>query len=136
MSEIILAGPIALTTPALHEAVRREIPIAWMSSGFWFLATTGARGPRSATARRAQYGAAADPARALRFAQELVAARIRNQCTLLRRSWRCEAGGRETVLARLRRSISERCPTCSLTQPGYSARLTMRAGPDGRQPTR
>jgi CRISP-associated protein Cas1 len=102
VSELVLAGPVALTTPALHEAVRREIPIAWMSSGFWFLATTGARGPRSAAARRAQYAAAADPVRAQRFARELVAAKIRNQRTLLRRNWRGEAAGREAVIERLR----------------------------------
>src|SRR5262249_12008059 len=102
VSELILAGPVSLTTPALHEVVRREIPIAWLSSGFWFLATTGARGPRSAMARRAQYEAAADPTRALRFARELVAAKIRNQRTLLRRNWRGEAGEREAVMERLR----------------------------------
>jgi CRISPR-associated exonuclease Cas4/CRISPR-associated protein Cas1 len=102
VSELILAGPVALTTPALHEAVRREIPIVWMSSGFWFLATTGARGPRSAAARWAQYEAAADPARGLRFARELVAAKIRNQRTLLRRNWRGDAGRREAVMERLR----------------------------------
>jgi CRISPR-associated exonuclease Cas4/CRISPR-associated protein Cas1 len=61
VSELILTGPVALTTPALHEAVRREIAIAWMSSGFWFLATTGTRGPRSAAARRAQYEAVGRP---------------------------------------------------------------------------
>ncbi len=102
VSELIIAGPVVLTTPALHEAVRREIPIAWMSSGFWFLATTGARGPRSATARRAQYEAAGDPARALRFACELVAAKIRNQRTLLRRNWRGNPDGRDEVMERLR----------------------------------
>jgi CRISPR-associated exonuclease Cas4/CRISPR-associated protein Cas1 len=102
VSELILVGPVALTTPALHEAVRREIPIVWMSSGAWFLATTGARGPRSAAARRAQYEVAADSARALRFARQLVGAKIRNQRTLLRRNWRGEAGGREALMERLR----------------------------------
>ena len=101
VSELILTGPVGLTTPALHEAARRDIPIAWMSSGFWFLATTGGRGPRSAVARRAQYEAAADPARALRFARELVGAKIRNQRTLLRRNWRGETAAREAVMERL-----------------------------------
>ncbi len=102
VSELVLAGPVSLTTPALHEAVRREIPIAWMSSGFWFLATTGSRGPRSAVARRAQYEATADAGRALRFARDLVAAKIRNQRTLLRRNWRGDAAEREGLLERLR----------------------------------
>ena len=109
VSELVLAGPVSLTTPALHEAVRREIPIAWMSSGFWFLATTGARGPRSAGARRAQYAAAADPQAALRFARTLVVAKIRNQRTLLRRNWRGQAEAREVAIDRLRR-LAERAP--------------------------
>ena len=109
VSELVLAGPVSLTTPALHEAVRREIPIAWMSSGFWFLATTGARGPRGAGARRAQYAAAADPQAALRFARTLVAAKIRNQRTLLRRNWRGQAEAREVAIDRLRR-LAERAP--------------------------
>jgi CRISPR-associated exonuclease Cas4/CRISPR-associated protein Cas1 len=108
VSELVLAGPVGLTTPALHEAARRDIPIAWMSSGFWFVATTGGRGPRSAGARRAQYAAAADPAAALRFARALVAAKIRNQRTMLRRNWRGD-GARDAILDRLKRLV-ERAP--------------------------
>ena len=93
VSELVLAGPVSLTTPALHEASRRDIPIAWMSSGFWFIATTGGRGPGSASVRRAQYAAAANSAVSLRFARALVAAKIRNQRTMLRRNWR--GGGAE-----------------------------------------
>ena len=55
VSELVLAGPVSLSTPALHALVREEIPIAWMSSGFWFVAITGARGPRSAHVREGQY---------------------------------------------------------------------------------
>jgi len=88
ISELALAGPIALTTPAMHELLRRDIPVAWMSSGFWFLGSTGAQGPRSAAVRTAQYACAADPARRLAFARDLVNAKIRNQRTILRRNWR------------------------------------------------
>lgn len=109
VSELVLAGPVGLTTPALHEAARRDIPIAWMSSGFWFIASTGGRGPRSAGARRAQYAAAADPAAALRFARALVTAKIRNQRTILRRNWRSGDDAREAVLERLKR-LAERAP--------------------------
>lgn len=72
----------------MHELLRREVPIAWMSSGFWFLGSTGPHGPRSAVSRTAQYAAAVDPLRRLAFARELVAAKIRNQRTMLRRNWR------------------------------------------------
>ncbi len=79
VSELVLAGPVSLTTPAMHELLRRETPVAWASSGFWFLGATGGQGPRSAAVRTAQYAAAADPTRRLAFAKALVAAKIKNQ---------------------------------------------------------
>lgn len=101
VSELILAGPVSLTTPTMHELLRRDIPVAWMSSGFWFLGSTGAQGPRSATIRTAQYAFAAAEPRRLAFARTLVAAKIRNSRTLLRRNWRGESGARGPVLDRL-----------------------------------
>jgi CRISPR-associated exonuclease Cas4/CRISPR-associated protein Cas1 len=91
VSDLILAGPVSLSTPALHALARAEVPVAWMSSGFWFLASTGGRGPRGAAARTAQFALRADPARRLAFARELVAAKLRNQRTILRRNWRDRA---------------------------------------------
>ncbi len=52
--------------------------------------------------RQAQCDTASEPARALRFARELIAAKIRNQRTLLRRNWRSDAARREDVIERLR----------------------------------
>lgn len=101
ISELVLAGPVALTTPAVHELLRRNTPIAWMSSGFWFLGSTGAQGPRSAAIRTAQYAAAADVTRRLAFARELVTAKIRNQRTMLRRNWRGPDDERAPLIARL-----------------------------------
>ncbi|HUZ11869.1 MAG TPA: CRISPR-associated endonuclease Cas1 [Caulobacteraceae bacterium] len=101
ISELILAGPVGLTTPAMHELLRRETPVAWTSSGFWFLGATGGHGPRSAAIRTVQYALAADPGRRLAFARDLVAAKIRNQRTFLRRNWRGEAGARGPVIDRL-----------------------------------
>lgn len=101
ISELVLAGPVSLTTPAVHELLRRETPIAWMSSGFWFLGSTGGQGPRSATIRTAQYAVAQDEVRALSFARELVAAKIKNQRTILRRNWRGTEVERSPLLQRL-----------------------------------
>lgn len=101
ISELVLAGPVSLTTPAVHELLRRQTPVAWMSSGFWFLGSTGAEGPRSAAIRTAQYAAAADEKRRLSFARDLVSAKIRNQRTILRRNWRGPDDGRGPILARL-----------------------------------
>ncbi len=86
VSELVVAGPVSVSTPAIHELLRQGRPVAWMSSGFWFLGSTGVQGPRSALARTAQYAKAADSAFALRFSRGLVAAKIKNQRTLLRRN--------------------------------------------------
>lgn len=101
ISELVLAGPVSLTTPAVHELLRRETPLAWMSSGFWFLGSTGGQGPKSAKIRAAQYAAADDKTRALSFARELVAAKIKNQRTILRRNWRGADEARGPLLERL-----------------------------------
>ena len=102
-SELVLAGPVSLSTPALHALVKEEIPIAWMSSGFWFIATTGARGPRSAHAREGQYAARADAFRRLLFARDLVRAKLRNQRTIMRRNWRGNEAEREHATETLKR---------------------------------
>lgn len=47
VSELVLAGPVSITTPTVHELLRRDVPVAWTSSGFWFLGTTGGGSPRS-----------------------------------------------------------------------------------------
>lgn len=103
VSELVLAGPVSLSTPALHALVKEEIPIAWMSSGFWFIATTGARGPRSAHAREGQYAARADAFRRLLFARDLVRAKLRNQRTIMRRNWRGNEAEREHATETLKR---------------------------------
>jgi CRISPR-associated exonuclease Cas4/CRISPR-associated protein Cas1 len=105
VSELVLAGPVALTTPAVHELLRREVPVAWLSTGFWFLGTTGQQGPRSAAIRTAQYAAAADPRQRLDFARHLVGAKIRNSRTMLRRNWRGEAEARTVLMDRLVRLL-------------------------------
>ena len=132
VSELVLAGPVSLTTPAVHELLRRDVPIAWMSSGFWYLGSTGGQGPRSA-AVRTQYAFAADPARRLAFCRALVAAKIRNCRTLLRRNWRGEAGDRGAVLARLAllADRSERAPDTAtlLGLEGEAAAVYFRAIP-------
>ena len=102
VSELVLAGPVGLynTRPARGGAT----PNSHCLDEFRLLVPhqSGGHGPRSAAARRAQYEAAGDPARALRFARELVGAKIRNQRTFLRRNWRGETDPREAVMERLR----------------------------------
>lgn len=133
VSELILAGPVSLSTPALHALARADVPVTWMSSGFWVLAGTGGRGPRSAANRMAQYAARDDPLRRLAFARALVEAKLRNQRTLLRRNWRGPAVERDAVLERLARlvprAVAARDLQTLLGLEGDGAALYFRAFP-------
>lgn len=134
ISELILAGPVALSTPALHALLRAEVPVAWMSTGFWLLGTTGGRSPRSATARIAQYRLREAPNPRLAFARTLVDAKLRNQRTFLRRNWRGSAEDREAALGQLAH-ILQRLPQVSdmgelLGHEGAAAALYFRAWPN------
>lgn len=133
VSELVLAGPISLTTPALHELLRRDVPVAWMSSGFWFLGSTGGQGPKSAATKAAQYARAADQTARLTVARGLVAAKIKNQRTILRRNWRGPAAERTQPLDRLKR-LAEKAPHVGrldalLGLEGEAAALYFRAFP-------
>jgi CRISPR-associated endonuclease Cas1/CRISPR-associated protein Cas4 len=88
VSQVVLQGGVYLTTPALHELMARGIPVTWLSHGGWFLGHTAGLGHKNAELRVAQYRASFDAAHCLRLARDLVAAKIRNQRTLLRRNWK------------------------------------------------
>lgn len=88
VSQVVLQGGVYLTSPALHELMSRDIPVTWLSHGGWFLGHTVGVGHKNVELRTAQYRASFDAAHCLRLARDLVAAKIRNQRTLLRRNWK------------------------------------------------
>lgn len=108
IAELVLWGPVVLTTPALHALMERQIPVSWLSSGGWLMGHTTGTGTKGIDARIAQHRAAADPAEALRHARSLVVAKIRNQRTMLRRNWKGGDPPDET-LARMKR-LAEAAP--------------------------
>jgi len=89
----VLIGAVDVTAPTLHELMRREIPVSWYTGGGWFLGHTTGTGHRNVELRTAQYRASFDPVFCLRFARGLVASKLRNGRTLLRRNWRGEPAG-------------------------------------------
>jgi len=106
ISEVGLYGPVSVTTPALHELFRRDIPVAWYSTGGWFLGRASAPGRRALDTRIAQFRIAADPLAARRIAAGLVAAKVRNQRTMLRRNWKAtDSAERHGLLARLKHLV-------------------------------
>ncbi|MGH8729482.1 MAG: CRISPR-associated endonuclease Cas4g/Cas1g [Burkholderiales bacterium] len=88
VSQLVLMGSIYVTTPTLHELMSRGIPVSWHSFGGWFFGHTIGTGHKNVEIRTAQYRASFDDAICLRIARGLVAAKIQNQRTLLRRNWK------------------------------------------------
>ena len=105
VSQVALFGQVSVTTPALHALMRAEIPVSWFSTGGWFLGHTFGTGSRNVAIREAQYQTAFDEQRSLAFARDLIAAKVRNSRTMLRRNWRVEQDDKtkRDVLARLKR---------------------------------
>lgn len=101
VSDVALFGNVSITTPALAALLEREIPVTFHSYGGWFRGIAQGLGHRNVEVRTAQYRMSFDAAACLRFARELVAAKITNQRTMLRRNWRGEAASRQAVLDRL-----------------------------------
>lgn len=88
VSQLVLYGHSTLTTPALHECMRRDIPVTYLSFGGWFLGHTMGTGHKNVETRTAQYKASFDPGTCLALARSLIAAKISNCRTLLRRNWK------------------------------------------------
>lgn len=88
VSQLVLMGNVYLTTPCLHELLRREIPVSWHSFGGWFLGHTIGTGHKNVELRTAQYRASFDEHVCLHLAKGLVRTKVLNSRTLLRRNWR------------------------------------------------
>lgn len=109
ISELSVFGPASISTPLLHELMRREVTVAWFSTGGWFLGHTTGTGAKNVSVRIAQSQAVFDSARAMNLSRGIVAAKIRNCRTLLRRNWKDDAALelRETAIDALKR-LAER----------------------------
>ena len=87
-SQLVVMGNVYVTTPTLHELMRRNIPVTWQSYGGWFLGHTVGAGHANVELRTAQYKGSFDDRVCLKLARGWVRAKIRNSRTLLRRNWR------------------------------------------------
>ncbi|MEW6221686.1 MAG: CRISPR-associated endonuclease Cas1, partial [Thermodesulfobacteriota bacterium] len=92
-SQVVLFGGAGISTPAVQECLRREIPVTFLSFGGWLMGHTVSSGHRNVATRTAQYRASFDPAACLRLARSLVAAKIANCRTLIRRNWKAGSDG-------------------------------------------
>ena len=101
VSDVALYGNVSITTPALTALFEREIPIAFHSHGGWLRGIAHGVGHRNVEIRTAQYKSSFDNDFCVRFARSLVAAKIMNQRTILRRNWRGCENARKLALDRL-----------------------------------
>ncbi len=110
ISELVLHGPVSLTTPAVAALLRAEIPVTYASSGGWVLGHTVSTGHRNVAMRIAQYRAAFDQRKCLALARGLVAAKLRNSRVFLRRNAKAgDEAEREDALEALAR-LADRAP--------------------------
>jgi len=110
ISELVLQGPISLTTPAIAALLREENPITWASTGGWVLGHTVSTGHRNVSIRIDQYRAAFDGHRSFAFARGLVAAKIKNTRVFLRRNFKAgDEIARDAALDALSR-LADRAP--------------------------
>ncbi len=86
VSQVNVFGNVQLTAAALQGLCWAEKPIAHFSYGGWFYGLTQGLGLKNVFLRKRQFTLAEEPFFCLGVAREFVAAKIRNQRTLLRRN--------------------------------------------------
>ena len=98
-ASVNLYGNVQISAQATRELLNRNIPITWFSYGGWFLGMATGLPGKNATLRIAQ--ARLPENKCLLVAREIVAGKITNQRTLLRRNARTDVTATLTVLHRL-----------------------------------
>jgi CRISPR-associated protein Cas1 len=86
VSQITLYGNVQMTTQALRAALERGISVAFLTTGGWYAGRATGLDSKNIELRVAQHRAMADPETCLGLARGVVASKIRNCRTLLRRN--------------------------------------------------
>jgi CRISPR-associated endonuclease Cas1/CRISPR-associated protein Cas4 len=113
ISQLVLMGNVYVTTPTLHELLRRGIPITWHSYGGWFLGHGHGVGHKNVELRTAQYRGSFDDQVCLTLAKGFVRAKIQNCRTLMRRNWKGEETP-ERLAAEFRRDVDQAARTTDM----------------------
>lgn len=101
VSHVALFGNVRISASALRALADRGAPVLHFTYGGWLTAVTSAPNHKNILLRTAQYRCAIHPRRPLPIAQAIVAGKIRNQRTLLRRNHRARPQSVVNELARL-----------------------------------
>lgn len=86
VSQVCVFGNITVSAQATREFMARGIPVLWFTYGGWFCGMTEGLPAKNVDLRRAQYGLSTEEA--LTVARSMIAGKIRNSRTLLRRNSR------------------------------------------------
>lgn len=86
VSQISLFGNVQISTQALRASLERGISVSLLSTGGWFYGRATGLESKNVELRVAQHRAMADQETCLRLARGIVASKIRNSRTILRRN--------------------------------------------------
>jgi CRISPR-associated protein Cas1 len=111
---VIVYGTATTSSALLAALAEADIPVALHSFGGWYHGSFTGGGGVGALLRIAQHDAAADPARALGIARELVRSKIKNQRTLLRRNGDGVPAGALAEMKRLAGLVDAAADTAAL----------------------
>jgi CRISPR-associated protein Cas1 len=105
VAQLVVFGRVQVSTQALHECFTRDIPVLWMSTGGWLQGFAIGRPPRYVEVRRRQTAAHAQGGNGL--AQRMIAGKIANCRTLLRRNSRSDVAATVATLKQLSEDARE-----------------------------
>lgn len=124
VSSVALYGNVSVSAPALRGLVEDGAPVTHHTYGGWLVGVTTGLSHRNAELRIRQFAVAADPDRALAIARRMVAGKIRNQRTLLRRNARDIVDSERSDLARIEgRALRVHDAAVLLGHEGAAARI-------------
>lgn len=101
ISQVSVLGNVQLTTQAVRELMKRDIPVCYYTYGGWFSGLSTGLGNKNVELRMQQFRGATDDVVSLQLARWWVAGKIRNCRTMLRRNLRSAPKDVLQELARL-----------------------------------
>lgn len=102
VSQVCVFGNVSVSTQALRELMTREAPVLWFTYGGWFTGMAEGLPGKNVELRKAQYIASAESA--TKIARAMIAGKIHNSRTLLRRNSRTDVSDVVDQLQGLTRS--------------------------------
>ena len=112
VSQLAIFGNAYITTPVMHEFLRRSIPVCWYTYGGWFLghSTSGFGG--NVELRIMQFRSAEDATVCQRIANGLIEAKIKNSRAFLMRNSRLRESNEIRDAVKKLKSVAYKAKTC------------------------